>query len=175
MTLDKAERERRESLIYGSAVSAASCRADYLREAHARIEDLEEAYHAARLHSEDERVNGACDLLTRLGFATGHGDDFESVVAEAEAQVAEIRADRDAARLRCQELEQAATEQLVQATRYKNALQLEMQRAEGYRRAAIILRDLVCTHEARECQAGDCWQPVRLDGWTPPGYCYRHR
>ena len=36
-----------------------------------------------KLSYEDTHLQGACDLLLALGWSTGHGDSWESIVEEA--------------------------------------------------------------------------------------------
>lgn len=95
MTLDREERERRDEKIrrYGWPGTNGEIY-PWLREAHARIEELEEALHARRLRCE-ELEGPAFSLLSKQAAAS-----------------------------------------------FKGGFMKGSERAEGYRKAAIILRDL---------------------------------
>ena len=45
----------------------------------------------AEQHDAEVRVNGACELLIKCGFSTGHGDSMEDVVEELKDQMAEVK------------------------------------------------------------------------------------
>lgn len=149
MTLDREERQRREDQVCNwlckdpdifNQVAQEDEREHldehrWFREAHERIEDLEEMLHARRLRCEE--------LEAMLALATKVNE--RAVAEQQNVLIAERRA------------------------------LMHLDRAEGYRKAAIILRDTVRAGHDAVAMCSRCGSWTRALARDEDSYCWRHR